>query len=53
LGVFAEYYTSVCKTLEFETRLRTLNERVDYAFQLQSTLMELLNTKTSHYVSRF
>ena len=40
----------MCKTLEFETRLRTLNERVDYAFQLQSTLMELLNTKTSHYL---
>lgn len=40
----------MCKTLEFETRLRTLNERVDYAFQLQSTLMELLNAKTSHYL---
>lgn len=27
---------------------RTLNDRVDYAFSLQTTLMELLNTKTSH-----
>ncbi|SGZ25870.1 BQ5605_C024g09787 [Microbotryum silenes-dioicae] len=66
------YYTSVCKALEFDSRLRNLNDRVDYAFQLQSeclegsdacglcnsnllatgsttgTLMELLNTKTSH-----
>lgn len=27
---------------------RTLNDRVDYAFSLQTTLMELLNAKTSH-----
>ncbi len=26
----------------------TLNDRVDYAFSLQTTLMELLNAKTSH-----
>ncbi|GAA5909426.1 hypothetical protein JCM8208_005739 [Rhodotorula glutinis] len=42
------HYTSICKALEFESRLTTLNDRVDYAFSLQTTLMELLNTKTSH-----
>ncbi|GAA5987511.1 hypothetical protein JCM10908_001984 [Rhodotorula pacifica] len=42
------HYTAVCKALEFENRLTTLNDRVDYAFSLQTTLMELLNTKTSH-----
>ncbi|GAA5926986.1 RMD1 family protein [Sporobolomyces koalae] len=41
-------YTSVCSALEFETRLTTLNDRVDYAFSLQTTLMELLNAQTSH-----
>lgn len=40
----AGYYSSVCNALEFDSRLRTLNQRVDYAFQLQSTLMDLLNT---------
>lgn len=43
------HYTSVCKALEFHSRLRTLNDRVDYAFQLQSTLMELLNTVSSAF----
>ncbi|GAA6060563.1 hypothetical protein JCM10212_006798 [Sporobolomyces blumeae] len=42
------HYTAVCKALEFETRLTTLNDRVDYAFSLQTTLMELLNAQTSH-----
>ncbi|GAA5830048.1 hypothetical protein JCM3766R1_006749 [Sporobolomyces carnicolor] len=41
-------YSSVCSALEFETRLTTLNDRVDYAFSLQTTLMELLNAQTSH-----
>ncbi|GAA5895616.1 RMD1 family protein [Sporobolomyces salmoneus] len=41
-------YSSVCRALEFETRLTTLNDRVDYAFSLQTTLMELLNAQTSH-----
>lgn len=41
-------YDSVCRELEFGSRLRTLNQRVDYAFQLQATLLDLLNTKTSH-----
>lgn len=44
------HYTAVCKALDFHSRLRNLNDRVDYAFQLQSTLMELLNTKTSHFL---
>ncbi|KAK4690609.1 required for meiotic nuclear division protein 1, partial [Phenoliferia sp. Uapishka_3] len=47
-GRLHEYYESVCEALEFDTRMETLNQRVDYAFQLQSTLMEILNTKTSH-----
>ncbi|GAA5820069.1 hypothetical protein JCM3770_002125 [Rhodotorula araucariae] len=42
------HYTAICKALEFESRLTTLNDRVDYAFSLQTTLMELLNAKTSH-----
>ncbi|KAM0755430.1 hypothetical protein T439DRAFT_344604 [Meredithblackwellia eburnea MCA 4105] len=42
------HHDAICKALEFDTRLETLNQRVDYAFQLQSTLMDLLNTKTSH-----
>ncbi|BGP17734.1 hypothetical protein JCM10213_005315 [Rhodosporidiobolus nylandii] len=42
------HYTAVCKALEFESRLTTLNDRVDYAFSLQTTLMELLNAQTSH-----
>ncbi|GJN90227.1 hypothetical protein Rhopal_003226-T1 [Rhodotorula paludigena] len=42
------HYTAVCEALEFESRLTTLNDRVDYAFSLQTTLMELLNAKTSH-----
>ncbi|KAM0786486.1 hypothetical protein ACM66B_001944 [Microbotryomycetes sp. NB124-2] len=44
------HYSAVSRALEFNTRLRTLNDRVDYAFQLQSTLLELLNTKTSHFL---
>ncbi|KAK4049161.1 hypothetical protein OIV83_004320 [Microbotryomycetes sp. JL201] len=44
------HYAAVSRALEFNTRLRTLNDRVDYAFQLQSTLLELLNTKTSHFL---
>ncbi|GAA6021629.1 hypothetical protein JCM10207_008090 [Rhodosporidiobolus poonsookiae] len=42
------HYESVCEALEFESRLTTLNDRVDYAFSLQTTLMELLNAQTSH-----
>ncbi|BGP25871.1 hypothetical protein Rt10032_c06g2725 [Rhodotorula toruloides] len=42
------HYTSICKALEFENRLKTLNDRVDYAFSLQTTLMELLNARVSH-----
>ncbi|BGO94572.1 hypothetical protein NBRC10512_005001 [Rhodotorula toruloides] len=42
------HYTAICKALEFENRLRTLNDRVDYAFSLQTTLMELLNARVSH-----
>lgn len=41
-------YASVSDALEFEIRFDTLNKRVDYAFQLQDTLKDLLNTKTSH-----
>lgn len=43
-----QHFEGICSALEFDARLRVLNQRVDYAFQLQQSLMEILNTKTSH-----
>lgn len=42
------HFENVCSALEFDERLATLNQRIAYAFQLQATLLDLLNTKTSH-----
>jgi uncharacterized Rmd1/YagE family protein len=42
------YYTSMCKELEVDSRLRTLNKKIDLAHETQGLLMELLSTKTSH-----
>ncbi|KAI5481855.1 hypothetical protein MNV49_000132 [Pseudohyphozyma bogoriensis] len=41
-------YTSICNALEFQPRLETLNQRLEYAFQLEATLLDLMNTDTSH-----
>ncbi|KAL8281128.1 hypothetical protein RQP46_006486 [Phenoliferia psychrophenolica] len=46
-----EYHESILRSLEFEPRLEILNKRVDYAFSLQSTLMEILNTLIAFEIS--
>lgn len=40
-------YDSVCEALEFEQRMRTINQRIEYAFSLQQTLIDLLSTRAS------
>jgi uncharacterized Rmd1/YagE family protein len=40
----SEYYNSISRALDFQPRLSVLNTKMDYAFDLQSTLMDLLST---------
>ncbi|GAA98359.1 hypothetical protein E5Q_05045 [Mixia osmundae IAM 14324] len=43
-----EYHEAVSNSLDVQQRLDIVNQKLDWASNLQSTLMELLSTKTSH-----
>ena len=47
-GATNKLWYNVCRNLELEQRLNILNKKVDYAENLQITLLELDNNKTSH-----
>jgi uncharacterized Rmd1/YagE family protein len=41
-------YERMCRTLDLQERLDILNKKLDYAENLQETLMELENSTKSH-----
>ncbi|KAG8954482.1 hypothetical protein FRC04_011809 [Tulasnella sp. 424] len=43
-----EYFNSVSKALEIKLRTKSVNDKITYAAELQSTLRELLTESTAH-----